>query len=303
MNLSDEELIEELKTRLDEKNRALYDLRAATKSLEEINRKLRESESLKSDFLSNMKNEINNPLTGLVTLSGELATMEIRPDDDNKSKKIYQNIAAMLHFEALNLDFLIRNVLAAAELESGEVELHITKIDIKSLIADVLKAFIPLIEEHEINVVTEGPDSLFINSDAEKIGFAMSNLISNGIIFNKKGGNLTVFFKEADDKFIFSVCDEGIGIREEDQKSIYDRFKQLDEGRNKKFKGQGLGLSLTKAIADLLEGSIEIESTEGQGSRFTLITPNMADADSEGLSIEGTEFFFDDDDDADEAEF
>ncbi len=301
MNLSDGELIEELKKRLDEKNRALYDLRAATKSLEETNSKLRESESLKSDFLSNMKNEINNPLTGLVTLSGELATMEISPDNDGQSEKMYKNIAAMVHFEALNLDYLIRNVLVAAELEAGEVELRITKIDVKSLLADVLNAFIPLIEEHDINVITESPDSLFINSDAEKIGFAMSNLISNGIVFNRKGGNLTISLKESDDKFLFSVCDEGIGINPRDQKSIFDRFKQLDEGRSKKFKGQGLGLSVTQAIADLLEGSIKIESAEGKGSTFTLIIPNMAEADSEGLSVEGTEFFFDDDDD--ETEF
>jgi len=287
MKITDEELIEEFKTRLEDKNRALSDLRAVTKNLETLNKKLQESEKLKSDFLSNIRNEINNPLTVMVALSEELSTMKSVEEDR------FRGIAGMLHKEALKLDFQIKNILIAAELESGENYLHITKVNIHSLLEECLMTFGPMIDEKGIIIKKSGPSPFWLNTDSEKMTLALSNIISNAIMFNKEGGTIDISIRECDDTFFCSVKDEGIGIAKDDQAVIFDRFKQLDTGMRKKYMGHGLGLSVAMAAVNFMDGTITVDSNPGKGSTFTLTVPDRSEEETEGVSTEGTEFFFD----------
>ena len=162
MEITDEMLIDELKRRLEEKDRALFDLKAATRSLEKTNSKLQESESLKSNFLSNIRNEINNPLTALVNFSGELLKMDL------KDEERFRRIASMLHREAHNLDFQIRNILIASDLEAGETELHVTKVDIPSLFKECLEGFESMLDECNIKIKIEGPSPFRVHTDSQK---------------------------------------------------------------------------------------------------------------------------------------
>lgn len=288
MTITDGELIEEFKKRLDEKNMALNDLRAVTKNLEMVNRKLQDSERLKTDFLSNIRNEINNPLTVMVALSEELASA--KPTDVTK----FQGLASMLHKEALSLDFQIRNVLVAAELESGEFSLHVTRVNINSLLDDCVKNLIPIIEEKGIVVEKKGPSPVWVNTDAEKLQITLSNLLHNAVIFSNDGGIVEVSLRESEETFICSIRDEGIGMKKEDQGVIFDRFKQLDTGMRKKYMGHGIGLSVAKGAMNFMDGDISVESEPGKGSIFTVTVPLRSEEESEGYSTEGMEFFGDD---------
>lgn len=287
MTITDDELIEEFKKRLDEKNMALNDLRAVTKNLEMVNRKLQDSERLKTDFLSNIRNEINNPLTVMVALSEELASA--KPTDVTK----FQGLASMLHKEALSLDFQIRNVLVAAELESGEFSLHVTRVNINSLLDECVKNLIPIIEEKGIVVERKGPSPVWVNTDAEKLQITLSNLLHNAVIFSNDGGVVEVSLRESDETFICSIRDEGIGMKKEDQGVIFDRFKQLDTGMRKKYMGHGIGLSVAKGAMNFMDGDISVESEPGKGSIFTVTVPLRSEEESEGYSTEGMEFFGD----------
>ena len=288
MKIADDELVEELKKRLEERGLALEDLRSATKNLEKVNRKLQESEKLKSNFLSNIRNEINNPLTTLVNLSGELADMH------SCEGKKFRDLATMLHSEALYLDFQMRNILMAADLEAGEIDLNITKVDMNSLIDDCVNTCAPLIDERKITLKKNGPSDLWVNSDYEKIYIAILNLLSNAIVFNRDGGAIEVIFGKEENRMFCSIKDEGIGIKTADQKVIFDQFKQLDAGMRKQYRGHGLGLSVVKAVADFLNGDIELESKIGKGSTFTFTAPDRPEEEVEGLYADGMELFIDD---------
>ena len=287
MTITDDELIEEFKKRLDEKNMALTDLRAVTKNLEMVNRKLQDSERLKTDFLSNIRNEINNPLTVMVALSEELASA--KPTDVTK----FQGLASMLHKEALSLDFQIRNVLIAAELESGEFNLHVTRVNVNSLIDECLKNLIPIVDGKGIVVEKKGPSPLWVNTDSEKLQITLLNLLHNAVVFSDDGGTIEISIRESDETFICSVRDEGVGMKKEDQGLIFDRFKQLDTGMRKKYMGHGIGLSVAKEAMNFMDGDISVDSKPGKGSTFTVTVPLRSEEESEGFSTEGMEFFDD----------
>lgn len=286
MKVTDERLVNEVRKRLDQKNTALADLKELTKSLEQVNKKLQESERLKSSFISNLKNEINNPLTSLVALSGELVTLDL------KDEKKYRTIAGMINYEARNLDFQIRNVLMVSEIESGENPLHITRVEACSLIGECIENFGHLLDDKAIRVDSEEQAPLWINTDTDKLAIILSNLISNGIVFNKEGGKLKISVDVGAGCFRFVVKDEGIGIRAEDQETIFDWFKQLDTGLTKRYRGHGLGLSVAKAAADLLGGSISVESEPGNGSTFTLRMPLQDNQKVNEVYLDGVDFFF-----------
>lgn len=296
VEISDDLLVDELKKRLNEKNVALFDLKALTKNLELMNTKLEESERLKSFFLSNIKNEINNPLTALITLSGELT--EIGIGDLEKYKKV----SKMVHSEVLNLDFQIRNILTSAELEAGDAFPQYTRVDVNSVIDNAIKNLRPIIEDNSVTIEIEERADTWMNTDSDMLGVLVSNIIANGIIFNKDYGVLHISVSIHDELLVIKIRDEGIGIDESNQKIIFDRFRQLDRGVTKRFRGHGLGLSVSQAIADLLNGSIEVESTLGEGSTFTVILPVNSGLEVDGSTFDGAELFFSDDDEDDEGE-
>ncbi len=285
MKITDDKLIEELQRRLDEKNRALFDLEALNRNLKMVNKKLKESEQLKSNFLSNLRNEINNPLATLTALTSELLSVGCK---DNER---YRSIAKMLHAEALNLDFQVRNIMAASELESGETAVYPTKVDINALVDDILDDFSWMLEDKKISVVKDGSVPMWLNTDSEKMRIAISNLISNAIIFNKEGGKVIISKGLQEGGFSFSVEDEGIGIKRSDLPLIFDRFRQVDMGARKAYRGHGLGLSVSKAVVELMGGEITVKSRPGKGSAFTVTIPEQQELEGEDMTVDGVELF------------
>ena len=121
----------------------------------------------------------------------------------------------------------------------------------------------------------------------------LSNLLANAIEYSREGGKVLLTTGKTGEQLIISVKDEGIGIAEKDRERIFDRFSQLDTGRSKQHKGQGLGLSITKALADMLDGKVLFSSVPGKGCVFTLTLHEVDDEKVTDLSDDSNEYIFD----------
>jgi signal transduction histidine kinase len=293
--LNDQELIEELKRRFAEKERALYDLRMTTRRLEDVNRRLVESERLKSDFLSNIRNEINNPLAAIHALAREIASGAVADPADCAA------LAASIYQESFALDLQMRNILCAAEIEAGETALSVAHVDVARLVADLVGSFELQAQAAGIRLLhTEsderGPEAGGgFCTDAAKLQVILGNLLSNALKFSHGGGEVVVEARVLPGTLSLSVRDGGIGIDEADHRAIFERFRQLEGGRTKSYAGHGLGLSIVQALVEFLGGSVAVESARGRGSSFTVRLPEAAAEAAAGVfSDAGNEFFFTD---------
>ena len=281
-------LLEELKKRLEENRIAVANLRAMTQNLESVNEKLRQSESLKTDFLSNIRNEINNPLMSIMGMAKQIV-------DKKADAETARTMAGTIYHEAFDLDFQLRNIFAAAELEAGETTLSVAQVDVATLIRGQIAVFGHKASEKRLTVEFEpGEGPLTFRTDPDKLQKVLSNLLANAIEFNREGKGVAIRAWRAGERLNLSITDEGIGIPEVDRKKVFDRFVQLDTGIRKRHKGHGLGLSITKALVEMLDGTIALTGAEGKGCVFTVSIAELGtDRTVDVTSGDGNEFIFD----------
>jgi signal transduction histidine kinase len=290
--LTDNELIEELRSRFQENREALEELQDLNSQLKLVNKKLEESEALKSHFISNITNEIINPFTSILGLAKHI--LSVKKED----WKTVISMVALIHSEAFNLDFQLRNIFVAAKIEAGEIYPEILNVDIKTLINNVIESFRfeakkKYVELNlEFNCKPSIGNTFYYKTDPEKLKLILSNLLSNAVKFSFEKQTIDIKVSAKNDLLYVQVEDHGTGISEENQKKIFDRFKRLDSAINSLNRGHGLGLSINKAILDLLKGTIDIQSEVGKGSKFTIAIPE-AKSDIAGFSTDGNEFLFD----------
>jgi len=291
--ISDEDLIQELKRRFEDNAIALANLRVMTGKLESLNEKLRQSEALKSNFLSNIRNEINNPLTAITGSAQQLLSGKGSPAD-------VRALALVIHNEAFDLDFQLQNIFAAAELEAGEIAISVARVDVAALIRNLIKAFVRKADEKRIALKFEcvcsgGPEgALPFRTDPDKLQKIISNLLANAVEFNHEGKPVVIRAWKDGAQLRVSVADEGIGIPEADRHKIFDRFVQLDMGIRKRHRGQGLGLAITRAFLEILGGSISLTANEAGGSIFTIsLAESGTESEGDAVSESGNELLFD----------
>lgn len=292
-HISEEELLAELKQRFKENKKALEELKNLNEELILVNKKLEESESLKSHFVSNITNEIINPFTSILGLSKAILSV-----DKENWKRVF-SMVALIHSEAFSLDFQFRNIFVAAKIEAGDIYPEIFTVDIHNLIESVIDSFKYESKKKHLNINIQHfesynkGNSFVFKTDPEKLKLIFANLIRNAINFSHDEGIIEVKISQVDNTLIISVKDFGIGISKENYAIIFDRFNRLDSGISSVNRGHGLGLSVSKAIIDLLKGRIEIESEIGKGACFTLIIPE-SEEHSEGFATDANETFFQD---------
>lgn len=290
--MSDEELLKKLAGRVEEKNRALFDLRMTTKKLEEVNRRLVESEALKGHFLSNIRNEINNPLAVIIAMAGEIGAGIARDPAECRA------LATAIQSEAFNLDFQMRNIFCAAEIEAGEAIPTAAQVDLRALVEETASSFGPFAAAQGSELRTSweedpGAAPLF-STDPAKLQLILANLLSNALKFGGGSAAVQVNVHRGSDELRLSVEDRGIGIDPADHGAIFERFRQLESGLVKGYAGHGLGLSIVKALLELLGGTITVNSAAGRGSCFTALIPAIKGAGGEDVFADaGNEFFFD----------
>jgi len=280
-------LLDELKKRLEENRIAVANLRAMTQNLEAVNEKLPQSESLKSDFLSNIRNEINNPLTSIMGMEKQI--VDRKADADTA-----RTMADTMYREAFDLDFQLRNIFSAAEIEAGETTVSVAHVDVTALVRGLIAAFGHKAAEKRLTVVLDpGEEQLTFKTDPDKLQKALANLLANSIEFNREGKRVTIRAWRENARLNISMTDEGHGIPEGDRKKVFDRFVQLDTGTRKRHKGHGLGLSITKALIEMLDGAVTLTGAEGKGCVFTVSIAELGTHRAVDVtSGDGNEFIF-----------
>jgi signal transduction histidine kinase len=293
--LTDKELINELKKRFEQNKKALDEVQQLNEELTRVNKKLEDSEALKSHFISNITNEIINPFSSILGLAKNIMSLE--KADWNKVK----SMVSMIYYEAFNLDFQLRNIFVAAKIEAGEIYPETINVNVKHLLESVIDTFKyelkkkNLSVDFQFDIEPQKGGVYYFKTDPEKLKLIVSNHLSNAIKYSFEKNKIYLKAWESDEKLHISVKDFGTGISKENQKIIFDRFKKLDSGIDSIHRGHGLGLSINKALVDLLDGEIDIETKEAKGSEFTISIPQLK-SDISGFAFDDNEMYFGKDD-------
>jgi signal transduction histidine kinase/CheY-like chemotaxis protein len=268
--------LEEIRTRqaeLSRLNRELEDTNRGVVALyAELDEKadhLRRADELKSRFLSNMSHEFRSPLNSILALSGLLLD---RTDGDLSTEQ--QQQVEYVRRAANDLLELVNDLLDLAKVEAGKVEVKPLEFTVSNLFAALRGMLRPLFLNQAVDLVFEDvADISPVFSDEGKVSQIVRNFISNALKFTEKGEVRISAASEGRGKIAISVSDTGIGIAPENLDRIFQDFAQVDNPIQRRVKGTGLGLPLSKKLAKLLGGDVEVQSTPGVGSKFTLRMP------------------------------
>ncbi|GAB6095231.1 hypothetical protein JCM14469_14830 [Desulfatiferula olefinivorans] len=250
------------------------ELQAQTEELEvqktelEIQRsRVEEADRLKSEFLSNMSHELRTPLNSVLALSQLMISRGTGNDPDQESEYL-----KVIERNGRQLLALINDILDLSKIEAGKMDIYMTDFDTRALVERALSTIIPLAAKKGLRVEKDLDDAPYIHSDEDKINQILLNLFSNAVKFTDKG-QITARVATDNGHVHFTVTDTGIGIDKKDLHHIFDEFRQVDGSTTRSHEGTGLGLAICAKLADLLGGSIHVDSDPDKGSRFTLTLP------------------------------
>ena len=256
--------------RTDELERANSILKQHQYELEQMNLRLNETNIYKSEFLAVMSHELRTPLTSIIAFT-ELLLVDLPPKEENKLhilEEIQTNSQILLR--------LINNILDLAKIEAGKAQLNLEIVDMQDIIALVESVITPLAKSKDIDLSVHVDSHVpLTKADPEKIRRIIENLAGNAVKFTDPGGRIEILveYSSATNEIILQVSDNGIGIKEEDQKYIFEKFTQADGSASRKYGGTGLGLSLAKELVELHQGWIKVKSQLGGGSSFIVGIP------------------------------
>lgn len=225
----------------------------------------------KSDFLSTMSHEIRTPMNAVIGLTHHL--LDGHPRNDQKST------LSALRFSSENLLRLINDILDFNKLESGNLVLEESLIQMDKLAEGLVEGFRPIADEKRIELTFDYDKKLptMFVGDEGRLTQVLSNLLNNAIKFTSKGSvilKMEQFSREPEQIYIeFSIIDTGIGISKIDKHKIFEKFSQANTSINRKYGGTGLGLSITKKILELQNIQIQLKSELGKGSTFSFVQP------------------------------
>lgn len=255
-----------LNRELEDTNRGVVALYA---ELDEKADHLRRADELKSRFLSNMSHEFRSPLNSILALSGLLLD---RSDGELTAEQEQQ--AQFIRKAARDLLDLVNDLLDLAKVEAGKVEAKPLDFRVADLFAALRGMLRPMLLNQTVELVFEDVDDIPpMFSDEGKISQILRNFISNALKFTERGEVRVSACLAVNGRVKFSVSDTGIGIAPEDQARIFQDFVQVDNPIQRRVKGTGLGLPLSKKLATLLKGDIRVESQPGSGSTFSVEFP------------------------------
>lgn len=279
--------------KMQEEHRALLKkVDELSEKLYRVNQRLKDSETLKGHFISNITNEIINPFSSILVLSENM--QKLRDGQMDEAKRMANSIFN----EAFHLDFQLKNIFAAAAIEAGVDDLKPVSVNVKRLFKKSIQFFQKQMEQKKINLdlIIEKSDELeklneFV-TDEEKLELVLKNILDNAIKFSFEGGQINVSLSFKNGHLCFSVRDFGKGIPAEKKQEIFDRFHQLDERINSINTGHGLGLSIVNSYLFLLNGEAKLDTELQQGTSM-LISLNELEKDDEWDDLD--EFLIDPD--------
>jgi signal transduction histidine kinase len=258
---------ERLSLELSETNRGVLALYA---ELDDRAAELARASQLKSAFLSGISHELRTPLNSILNLTRimlERMDGELTPEQDRQVSMIRRAAASLIE--------LVNDLLDLARIEAGKTEVRPARFTVAELFATLRGMFRPMVTSDDVALQFEmDPGEVELVTDEAKVSQILRNFISNAIKFTERG-EIRVSAQTDGDTVVFGVSDTGIGIAPEDQQRIFQEFEQVDHALQHRVTGTGLGLPLSRKLAGLLGGGIELRSTPGRGSRFELSVPRV----------------------------
>jgi CheY-like chemotaxis protein len=254
---------------LEDTNRGVVALYA---ELDQRAEQLRNADRMKSRFLSHMSHEFRTPLNAILGLTRLLLKREAVGQNPDVAREV-----GFIQQTALSLTEMVDDLLDLSKAESGKLAVQAAKFDVSTLFSTLRAMLRPLAVNNAVELIFEEPAGIpLILNDENKISQILRNLLSNALKFTERGEVCaSVRYLPDEDLLVFSVTDTGIGIAPEHHARIFEEFAQIDNPLQTKTKGTGLGLALCKRLAELLGGSIRVDSEPGAGSRFTVVIPRV----------------------------
>jgi signal transduction histidine kinase len=260
--------VRDLSRELDDTNRgvlALYD------ELEDRATRLRRLNELQARFHSHMTHEFRTPLTAIHSLSQLLLDRmdgELSPEQEVQVRYIQR--------AAQDLTGLIDDLLELARAEANALAVRPAGFQVDDVLRTLRGLMRTLAGAGGVELVVELPSGVgAMTSDEGRVAQILRNLVSNALKFTERGEVRVTAQAVSDDAVLFRVADTGVGIAPEDQERIFDEFQQVDMPQQRRVKGSGLGLPLSRRLAELLGGTLSVASAPGAGSIFTLVLPRV----------------------------
>jgi PAS domain S-box-containing protein len=247
--------------------------------LQRLNKKLESTNLAKNEFLSRMSHELRTPLAAIMGFSELLALSDL----DERRK----DWAGTILKAGKHLLKLVDEVLDISRIEAGEPSLSVEAISVAPLLDEAIELIEPLAEGRRIEIhppdVVDG--SGYAQGDAQRLKQVVINLLSNAVKYNREGGEARIFVKASgSDRIQIAVADTGPGIARESLAKLFIPFERLDRGRE--VQGTGLGLALSRSLVEAMGGTLEVESSPGEGSTFTI---ELARGEPVAVAEAGTE--------------
>lgn len=253
--------------------------------LKKLNKKLKEQDRAKTEFLSTVSHEIRTPLAlilGFAVIINKRFENIIFPNVNVTDHKIKDSLTKTKHSldliisEGKRLSNLIDDLLDIAKIESGNVQWKMENVYLTDVVKWAINVTSNIFEQNSLKMINDFEDGLpVILADKRRLEQVIINLISNAIKYTNKG-SITCKVSKQDSELVVSIIDTGIGIDEVDQEKIFEKFSQTGKIVNGKPKGTGLGLSICKYIVDHHGGRIWVESKPGRGSNFSFALPCLS---------------------------
>ena len=230
--------------------------------------KLKEVDQSRQEFVSNVSHELKTPITSIRVLADSLMGMEEVPVE------LYREFMTDISDEIDRENQIIEDLLTLVKMDkSAESQMNIEQVNINGELELILKRLRPIAKRGNVELVLESIREVTADVDRVKISLAITNLVENAIKYNRDSGNVRVTL-DADHKYFYvKVTDTGIGIPEDALEHIFERFFRVDKARSREVGGTGLGLAIAKNVIQMHHGIIDVESTPGEGTTFSMRIP------------------------------
>ena len=229
--------------------------------------KIEQAEKAREEFVSNVSHELRTPLSAIKVLSESILLQDDVPIETHR--EFLLDITS----EVDRMTTIVNDLLELVKLDRREHGFHAATIELNPLVEDVLKRLSPLAEQKSIILLYEDVRRVTLDADEVKLSLAISNIVENGIKYTPVDGTVTVKVDSDHQNAYVTIKDTGIGIPEEEQANIFNRFYRVDKTRDRGTGGTGLGLAISHAAVLLHNGSLRLQSVLGEGSTFTVRIP------------------------------
>ena len=238
-----------------------------SESINKMMGRLKLLDDSREEFVSNVSHELKTPMTSMKVLADSLLEQE------NVPVEMYQEFMGDIAKEIDRVNKIITDLLSLVKMDKKGQTLNIESMNINNLLEQILKRLRPIAQQKNVEIVMESFRPVTAEIDETKFSLAISNLVENAIKYNRDNGWVHVSLN-ADHKFFYiKVEDSGIGIPEEDQAYIFERFYRVDKSHSREIGGTGLGLAIARNAVIVHRGSIKVYSAEGEGTTFTVRIP------------------------------